>query len=225
MDPCSIRTPCYDHLNAEDFNHIYSPSEDSFLLIDAFEKDIDDIKQQKPSLCVEIGVGSGIVITALASVLGQSCRYIGTDINTIACAKAQETGRLNGVHLETYCGDLDSGIPEDVKGAIDILIFNPPYVVTESDEVAAGHLQFTWAGGKRGREVMDRLFPHISSLLSPEGVFYLVLEKKNQPEEVASVLRQFGFSHECVLERKSLFESLLVMKFKRNKSALTGREV
>ena len=37
----------------------------------------------------------------------------------------------------------------------------------------------SWAGGVKGREVMDRLFPQIPHLLSPSGVFYLLALKEN----------------------------------------------
>lgn len=211
----SIKTPSYSHLNSDDFNYIYPPSEDTFLLIDALEKDLQQIIELKPSLCLEIGVGSGLVITALGTVLRQSCKYIGTDINPVACAKAKETGRLNGVQLETHCCDLASGIPEDLKGRVDVLLFNPPYVATESEEVAAGPLELTWAGGKDGREVVDRLLPQLSTLLSTQGLFYLVLEKNNKPQEIKEAMGCLGFHSECVLERRSAMESLSVLKFNR----------
>lgn len=39
----------------------------------------------------------------------------------------------------------------------------------------------SWAGGEKGREVMDRVFPLIPQLLSAEGVFYLVVIQENKP--------------------------------------------
>ena len=40
-------------------------------------------------------------------------------------------------------------------------------------------IEASWAGGARGREVMDRIFPVVSTLLSDKGVFYLVIVKEN----------------------------------------------
>lgn len=42
-------------------------------------------------------------------------------------------------------------------------------------------IEASWAGGKKGREVMDRVFPLVPDLLSPEGLFYLVTIKENNP--------------------------------------------
>lgn len=42
-------------------------------------------------------------------------------------------------------------------------------------------IEASWAGGKRGREVMDRVFPLVADLLSPGGLFYLVTIKENNP--------------------------------------------
>lgn len=42
-----MATPTYKHLKTDDFNHIYEPAEDTFLLMDALEKDADVIKKLK----------------------------------------------------------------------------------------------------------------------------------------------------------------------------------
>ena len=55
---------------------------DSYLMMDALKKDQEHLASQiqKFPTCVEVGTGSGILLTYLASLLGKGL-YLGTDIN------------------------------------------------------------------------------------------------------------------------------------------------
>ena len=48
-------------------------------------------------------------------------------------------------------------------------------------QVGSCGLQASWAGGERGRQVIDRFLPQIAQLLSPTGVCYLLILKENDP--------------------------------------------
>ena len=45
------------------------PDQDSFLFLDALEKEISFIQQVQPSLLLEIGPGSGIISTFLSRLI------------------------------------------------------------------------------------------------------------------------------------------------------------
>ncbi len=58
---------------------------------------------------------------------------------------------------DVVCDDFLSSAVSRLSGKVDILFFNPPYVVTSTDECAhARGLEASWAGGVDGREVIDR---------------------------------------------------------------------
>jgi release factor glutamine methyltransferase len=57
-----IPTPSLSHISKADYEHVYEPAEDTFVLLDALEADADVLKSgalggasRKPRLCVEIG--------------------------------------------------------------------------------------------------------------------------------------------------------------------------
>ena len=101
----------------------------------------------------------------------------------------------------------------------DILIFNPPYVPTPASELLGDGISRSWAGGEKGREVLDMLLPHVQRLLAPRGVFYCVLLSSNVPEEVAEILaREGGFEAHTVLRRRAGIEDLQIVRYSRPRS-------
>ncbi|XP_014681571.1 PREDICTED: hemK methyltransferase family member 2-like isoform X1 [Priapulus caudatus] len=210
-----IPTPKLSHLTSEDYNDVYEPAEDTFLLMDALEADIELIKKLRPSLCLEVGSGSGAVITFLANVLGNSALYLCTDVNMRAAFTSLKTGLANSVDVQPVLTDLVSCLESRLQEKVDILLFNPPYVVTPSDEVGGRGIEASWAGGTNGREVTDRLLPLIGKLLSRTGLFYLVIIKENIQDEIEEEMRRQGLHMAVVLSRRSGPEQLRVLRFSR----------
>ncbi len=169
-------------------------------------------------LVVEIGTGSGVV---LAFVTAHACTLFGhpagvltagVDVNAFACAAtgatvrravAETAGEGAGVFLGVMNGDLVAPLRQ---GVVDVLVFNPPYVPT--DEVPAPSaeeggmssdferdsylLALSYAGGKDGMEITDRLLSALPTLLSARGCAYVLLCAQNKPEKVKERIRAFG---------------------------------
>ncbi|XP_031707813.1 methyltransferase N6AMT1 isoform X1 [Anarrhichthys ocellatus] len=231
-------TPVYSHAGRGDFRDVYEPAEDSFLLIDALEKDAALLQQMSPCVCLEVGSGSGVVSAFLASLVGPSALYLCTDVNPAAAQCTAKTASCNKASLQPVITSLAEGLLPRLSGEVDVLLFNPPYVVTPSEEVvqprAAGGLQFTdeeqfitvlffqvgssgieaaWAGGKRGREVTDRFLPVVAQLLSSKGLFYLVTIAENEPEEIIRFLGKCGLRGETCMSTRAGNERLSVLRF------------
>ena len=123
---------------------------------------------------------------------------------------------------------------ERIKEPIDVLLFNPPYVVTPSEEIydpssltttkregeegttTASYrpaITAAWAGGLRGREVLDRILGDIKSWLRPNGgTFLVVAYAQNDVEEMISILQNQGLEVEIAKRTQADEESLVVIK-------------
>ncbi|XP_023045851.1 methyltransferase N6AMT1 isoform X2 [Piliocolobus tephrosceles] len=139
-----------------------------------------------------------------------------TDINPEAAACTLETARCNKVHVQPVITDLVKGLLPRLKEKVDLLVFNPPYVVTPPEEVGSHGIEAAWAGGRNGREVMDRFFPLVPDLLSPRGLFYLVTIKENNPEEILKTMKTKGLQGTTALSRQAGQETLSVLKFTKS---------
>eukprot|EP01134_Creolimax_fragrantissima_P003349 CFRG3349T1 len=210
-------TPNISHLKRQDFDFVYEPAEDTFLFLDALQKDRDYLLERDPKIGLEVGSGSGCVITFLATVLGKNdCRFYATDLNEKAAIATQKTGLANGVPIEVIRTDLVDGLLDRLRGQVDVLLFNPPYVPTPSDEVGSVGIEASWAGGVDGREVTDRLLPLIPELLSSRGAFYLVVLPENKPKEIVELMVESGLSVSYeILARRSGREKLSILRFSR----------
>jgi release factor glutamine methyltransferase len=215
-----LPTPDYSHFSIKDYESIYEPSEDTFLFIDALEKDLDCLNALNPLFVFEIGSGSGLVINFLANHLRQNNQtlFFSTDINYKSCIATDLTSIKNKNFINVVNCDLIMPMIERLEKKVDILLFNPPYVVTESHELGARNLQAAWAGGNNGREVMDRLFPFIDHLLSENGVFYLVCIKQNRIDEIEEIFLRMKFMMEIVMNRRAGIETLFILRFNRIKA-------
>jgi release factor glutamine methyltransferase len=89
-----------------DYQRVYEPAEDTFLLLDALEQEKDLLMAKKPTILLEIGSGSGCVLTFLAQLLkNEGCNsslinsivFIGTDVNEYAANVTLQTARYNHV--------------------------------------------------------------------------------------------------------------------------------
>lgn len=226
-----LPTPSTDHVA---FERIYEPAEDSYLLLDALSSDSEktflrhrfrssshDSESSPSPFVVEIGTGSGVVISFVDAhteiIFGRSdILTAGVDINRYACEATEETVRVaeegqavqeksHGFYLGNILGDLGSPLKH---GMVDVLIFNPPYVPTSdlpllpdaiekpgqpSYETDSHLLSLSYAGGIDGMETTDRLLDNIPSILSKDlGCAYILLCAQNKPEQVKEKIKSWG---------------------------------
>lgn len=214
-----LPTPHLDHLTEEDYEIIYEPAEDSFALLDALQNDraLLNLHRSVCPLVLEIGSGSGIVSSFIQSSIFDSSVHICTDISEHACSITKATSAKNAERsnssLDSVRMSLDDGLHID---NIDLIVFNPPYVPTESSEIdTTGGIAATWAGGAEGMDITAVFLSRVARLLAPNGLFYLVTVARNKPASIISQAASTGLQGRSVLERRAGREKLAILRFHR----------
>ena len=196
--------------------------------------------------CYSPGSGALSTYLSSLFVPGRTPIVLAVDINIAACRGTAATAAQNKQpRVEAVCDDLAASLRLKVRpasclgfqwresaayvccsghdscllpqGLVDVLLFNPPYVPTPSAEVGGSGIEASWAGGDRGREVIDRLIPAIKvvsvlaqcgfsraahttlcvqDMLSPNGVFYMLVVQDNDPDEIAQLFAKDGLACE-----------------------------
>lgn len=289
----SAELPSLDHLRMSDYDAVYEPADDTYLLVDALRYELNNNNNNTPSstflqerwnhrnrpylTILEIGCGTGVPSVFFrmewSRTMARRMRMqeqqehqgqqdnesssddreppttsppspallsYATDVNPEALRVARETAEAN---LGCGCGcgngngngrgdgdfffelvrcDLASALLPRLRGQVDVLIFNPPYVPTPDEEVYgcgsgggnSGGIEASWAGGKDGRAVVDRSVEQLGRLLRrPTGVGYLVTVDDNRPLDLAEKFRREAeLDMRPLFRRKARNEHLTVQK-------------
>ncbi|KAJ3252173.1 HemK methyltransferase member 2 [Boothiomyces macroporosus] len=199
-----MKTPKLN-LTRKEFDKVYEPCEDSFLFLDLLEQEIGYLKELDPLKILEVGSGSGIIITFIAQLLGNDRCYFSTDINPFACKATLKTTILNNVNVDI----INTKFIDGINQKFDLCLFNPPYVVTTNEEIT-GDLQRSWAGGIDGRVVIDEFLSRLDDITR---VCYLLVINENNPNEIMEIMNSRGWKSEKVIYRAVGWEGQSILKF------------
>lgn len=145
---------------------------------------------------VDVGTGSGCVACALAT-MRPDARVLGLDVSMAALALADENVR--GLGLRASVRLAASDLLAAVRGAVDLVIANPPYLPdvllpTLEPEVSAHEPRRALAGGPDGLTLLDRLVEEAPRILRPGGALVLETAGGGQVVAVAARMRAAGFT-------------------------------
>jgi Methylase of polypeptide chain release factors len=170
------------HITKNDRQKVYPPSQDTFLLIDSIQSDLNFLQSLNPAFILEIGVGSGAVLGSLSSNSSLHSYFLGIDINPSAVALAHSTLTLNN------CATFDLIITDvfqklNLYEKVDVIICNPPYVITSPEEYEECQkrrdISSSFAGGEDGRQFISQLLKFAKDNLAANGVLYMLYEEHN----------------------------------------------
>ncbi len=179
------------HAIAEPPKGVYSPSDDSFLMLEA----IASVDVEGKEL-LDVGTGSGI-LGLFCAMRGASVTL--TDVDEASIQHAQKAADSLGLKLETRVSDLFS----NVKGKFDLILFNPPYLPSEICE------DRTVDGGPMGTTLARRFLQDIQDYLKEDGTAFLLVSTQNDPTSLIREYPRFQFS--LAAKRSLFFEELQIL--------------
>lgn len=152
---------------------------------------------QREILVADLGTGTGVIALSVATECSRS-RVLATDISpdALAVARANLTGiGRASTRVTLHEGDWFDALPQAVRGALDVIVSNPPYIgdnevlpAVVADHEPAGALR----SGPTGTEFLGHIIDQAANWLRPDGA--LVLEMApTQTEGIAARAQLHGY--------------------------------
>jgi release factor glutamine methyltransferase len=181
---------------------VYEPAEDSFLFAEY-------LQGESGKHVLDVGAGCGILGVVAAA---NASRVVAVDINPQAVRCARENAKLNRVidKFSFIQGDLLSSL--NISKPFNLILFNAPYLPTNPGE-GESWLERAWAGGKTGRQIIDRFVCQSSNHLMPDGRILLLQSTLSNVERTLDRFSEKGLKAQIIAMRDlPFFESIALIE-------------
>jgi release factor glutamine methyltransferase len=139
-----------------------------------------------PKVVVDMCCGTGAVGAALAALRpGIELYAVDIDPVEVACA------RRNLPNARVFAGDLYEPLPAALRGRVDVVVANAPYVPTDAvammpPEARDHEPMVALDGGKDGLDIARRVIQEAPEWLAPGGHVLIETSERQAPELVAA---------------------------------------
>jgi release factor glutamine methyltransferase len=155
-------------------------------------------------LAVDLGTGSGAIALALAFErvgLQVWATDASSDALDVARANLAGLGRA-ATRVRLAEGSWFAALPEDLRGRIDVVVTNPPYVIDAEmdelpDEVRGWEPEMALASGAQGLDDIELILAEAPSWLTRPGALLLEIDPR-QASAVQRLARRAGFTSATV---------------------------
>ena len=148
---------------------------------------------------VDLCCGSGALGVAFATLLRHTELHA-ADVDPVAVACARRN--VEPVGGQVHLGDLFAALPADLRGRVDVLLANVPYVPTGDLELMPAEARLheplgTLDGGPDGLDILRRVAAEAPRWLAP-GAYLLTEASARQAGAAAEVLSSAGLTASVV---------------------------
>lgn len=168
---------------------VFVPRPETEVLV---QRALETLEGRTAPVVVDVGTGTGAV--ALAVKRGRpDGRVLATDVSEEAVSVARANASRHDLQVEVGLGDLLSPLPDELRGRVDLVVSNPPYVTRdEYEELPVEVRAEPYEALVGGTDVHRAIAEKAPDWLRPGG--WLVLEiGASQAEDVRGFLtRSFG---------------------------------
>ncbi|MCW6005448.1 putative protein N(5)-glutamine methyltransferase [Micromonospora sp. CPCC 205371] len=156
-----------------------------------------------PAVVVDMCCGSGALGAAVAAARGGGIELYAVDVEPAAVRCARRN--LAPVGGRVYEGDLFAPLPADLRGRVDILVANVPYVPTEAvallpPEARVHEPRVALDGGPDGLDVLRRVATAAGQWLAPGG-HLLVETSEGQAPHAFEAFARAGLAPEVASDQ------------------------
>lgn len=153
-------------------------------------------------IVLEPCTGTGAVACAVATET-QAGSVVATDISEAAVALASSNAARLNASVTVLLGDLLAPVPPELRGRVDVLVSNPPYLATgelagREPEVVGWDPHEALVSGATGSEATDRLIDLARTWLCPGGWLLLELDS-SRAAATAARARDAGLDEVAVV--------------------------
>ncbi|HWL91046.1 MAG TPA: peptide chain release factor N(5)-glutamine methyltransferase [Actinomycetota bacterium] len=138
---------------------------------------LDGLTGVESPVVVDVCTGSGAVALAIKDERPDAT-VIATDLSPEAVALARENADALGLSITTLGGDLLEPLPRDLRGELDAVVCNPPYVAPAvRDSLPPDVRAEPELAVFGGIELYERLFAEAIACLRPGGLIAVEIEE------------------------------------------------
>ena len=151
-----------------------------------------------PPLVADVGTGSGAIALAVADEVARALVWgidVSADALAVARANLAGAGSLVGPRVRLLNGSWLEPLPETLRGHLDVVVSNPPYVGADEElpaEVADWEPVGALVSGPTGLEGIDAVVSGAARWLARPGAVVVEIAP-HQAEEAAGLAAAAGF--------------------------------
>ncbi|MGH2723919.1 MAG: peptide chain release factor N(5)-glutamine methyltransferase [Actinomycetota bacterium] len=161
------------------------------------ERALEAVDGRREPVVVDVGTGTGAVALAVKR-RRPDARVVATDVSDEAVAVARANASRHALKVEVLRGDLFAPVPDELRGGVDLVVSNPPYVTMEEYEDLPAEVRAEpYEALVGGTEIHRRLAEESPGWLRPGG--WLVMEIGDRQGREARRLLEERFTEVEVL--------------------------